>query len=133
MMKYPEGAKAPPALFRSRAGMRLIALLSIYNRGDFKRAKEYLREQSAPHAFTAASLAERLAELRLQRRNFGRVRFKQIAGISELNVIAILTTEKDEMSLLVQLSVESEYPHSLTHWQMTVLEKEKIRATEIKD
>lgn len=105
-------------MFRSRAGMRLIALLSIYNHGDFKRIKEYLKEQSAFRPDDPVSIIERVSGLRILRKQYGRLRFQQIAGLSELNVIAILETEKGPANLIAQVSVESDYPHLLTHWQM---------------
>ena len=124
---------APLALYRSRAGMRLIALLSIINRSDFARVKEYLREQSAASAFADISLAKRLAELRLQRKRYGRLRFKQLIGISDLHAIVILATEDGDAYLLAQITVEAEYPHLLTHWQLNGLADVNIPHTETTD
>ncbi len=128
-----EQTGAPPALYRSRAGMRLIALLTIINRGDLARAREYLREQSAASTFADISLAERLAELRLQRRRYGRLRFKQLVGISDLHAIVILAAEDDDSYLLAQLTVEAEYPHSLTQWQLSSLADVNIPQIETTD
>ena len=121
MITQQKQTSAPLALYRSRAGMRLIVLLTIINRGDFARVKEYLREQSATSAFAEVSLAERLAELRLQRKCCGRLRFKQLAGISDQHAIVILATEGGDAYLLAQITVEAEYPHLLTHWQLNSL------------
>ena len=104
--------------------MRLIALLSIYNRGDFKRIELYLKEQSAFPEDDPVTIAERISELGILRKRLGRLRFQQIAGLSELNVIAILATEKEPASLMMKLSVASDYPHLLTHWQMGPIHSE---------
>ena len=113
--------------------MRLIALLSIYNRGDFKRIKEYLKEQSAFRPEDSVSLIERISKLRILQKRYGRLRFLQIAALSELNVIAILETEKEQTSLITQMSVETDYPHLLTQWQLDPIDTESIEYSTSRD
>ena len=113
---------APPALYRSRAGMRLIALLTLYNRGDFRALRQYFRQNSAASA--AAPAAERLAELRLTRQRHGRLRFARLIGISELQAIVALTTEWGGEHLLARCAVEEDYPHLLARWQLSELDSE---------
>ena len=104
-----------------------------YQSQRFARVKEYLREQSAASAFADISLAKRLAELRLQRKRYGRLRFKQLIGISDLHAIVILATEDGDAYLLAQITVEAEYPHLLTHWQLNGLADVNIPHTETTD
>ncbi len=113
MTKQITGSSASSGLVRSRAGIRLIALISLFNRGDFTRIKQYLREQCHAEVFTSVSLVAQMAELRLLRRRFGRLRLTQIVGLSETQAIVLLETETGSTKLMVQIGVANDYPHLL--------------------
>ncbi|MBL8147426.1 MAG: hypothetical protein JNL34_13660, partial [Anaerolineae bacterium] len=52
------------ALVTSQAGMRLVALLTLLNRGEFARLRQYLREYFTSDALEEIPAPARLAELR---------------------------------------------------------------------
>src|SRR5690242_7659375 len=71
LQEMGQSADAPPRikqtsatpqalLVPSNAGMRLIAQLSIFNKGDFNRLRDYISENYAPEALEFASAKARL-------------------------------------------------------------------------
>ncbi|MDX2138966.1 MAG: hypothetical protein SF123_12820 [Chloroflexota bacterium] len=100
-------------LMRSNAGMRLIALATIYNKGDFTRLRAYMKEHFTPSALETAPIALRLAELREQFRTTGKVRVRQVVTHDKHRVVAILSGEHGG-NFIEDIAVEEEYPHKVS-------------------
>ncbi len=101
------------ALVMSQAGMRLVAILTLFNKGDFARLRQYLREHFAELALEENSAAARLAELRLLRANAGRQRLRQVVGVEKHRVIALMDAESGGL-FIHELMCEEDYPHKVT-------------------
>jgi hypothetical protein len=108
-------------LARSHAGIRLIALATLYNKGDFTRVRAYLKENFAPEALEQSPVALRLAEMREQYRETGKVRVQQVLTYDKHHVVVLLATQNSGM-ILEDLRVEEPYPHRIvSHQRQTVV------------
>jgi hypothetical protein len=108
-------------LARSHAGVRLIALATLYNKGDFTRIRAYIRDHYTAAALEVSPLALRLAEMREQFRNEGKVRVRQLVAHDKHHVVVLLETQNGGM-LLEDLVVEEEYPHKISsHTRQSVV------------
>jgi hypothetical protein len=101
------------ALARSHAGIRLIALATFYNKGDFTRIRAYMREHFLPAVLDAEPIALRIANLREQHRTQGKVRVKQVIAYDKHHVVVLLATEQGG-AILEDLTVEEDYPHKIS-------------------
>jgi hypothetical protein len=100
-------------LARSHAGIRLIAMASIYNQGDFDRLKIYVCEHFNSLALQTESADSRVDDLLAQYRAVGRVRVRQVVAYDEHHVVVMLDSEQGHL-LLEDLEVEADYPHKIT-------------------
>jgi hypothetical protein len=108
-------------LARSHAGVRLIALATLYNKGDFRRLRAYMKDHYTAGALEASPIALRLAEMREQFRNDGKVRVRQLVAHDKYHVVVLLETQNDGM-LLEDVVVEEEYPHKISaHTRQSVV------------
>ena len=101
------------ALVTSQAGMRLIAVLTLLNKGDFTRLRQYLKEHFTDAALEEVPAAARLAELRLLRAEDGRQRFRQVVGVEKHRVVALTNSEGGGL-FIHELLCEDDYPHKVT-------------------
>lgn len=102
------------ALQKSQAGMRLIAQITIYNSGDFRRLRTFIHESYHENALEAESLAERIAVFRQMHAALGRIRIRQLLAIDPHHVIVLVEAEKADGLFMHDLAVEAEYPHKIT-------------------
>jgi hypothetical protein len=101
------------ALVTSQAGMRLVAILTLLNKGDFARLRQYLREHYTDGALEENPAPTRLAELKMLRAEEGRQRFRQVVGVEKHRVVAL--TDGEHGSLFIhELMCEDDYPHKVT-------------------
>lgn len=101
------------ALVTSQAGMRLVAMLTLLNRGEFGRLRQYLREHFTDEALEEDAAASRLAALRVLRADQGRQRLRQVVGVEKHRVIAL--TDGEHGGLFIhELMCEDDYPHKVT-------------------
>jgi hypothetical protein len=101
------------ALVTSQAGMRLVAILTLLNKGDFVRLRQYLREHYTEAALEENPATTRLAELRVLRAEKGRQRFRQVVGVEKHRVVALTNTEHGGL-FIHELLCEEDYPHKVT-------------------
>ena len=101
------------ALQQSQAGMRLIAQMTIYNSGDFRRLRTYLRESYHEKALEAESLAERIAVFRQMYAALGKVRIRQLLATDPHHVVVLVEAEKADGLFMYDLEVEAEHPHKI--------------------
>ncbi len=104
------------ALTRSSAGMRLIAQLTLFNRGDFKRLRAFIAESYAPAALQAEILPARLAALRGQFASGGPLRVCQVIAADKHRVIALTQARRSGALFYTELAVEEDYPHRITDY-----------------
>lgn len=102
------------ALTTSSAGMRLIAQLTLFNRGDFKRLRAFIAESYAPAALEAEILPARLAELRGHYASGGPLRVCQVIAADKYQVIALTQAHRTGALFYTELAVEDDYPHRIT-------------------
>ena len=105
------------ALVTSQAGMRLVAILTLLNRGEFARLRQYLREHFTTDALEENPAPARVAELRVLRADQGRQRFRQVVGVEKHRVIAL--TDGEHGGLFIhELMCEDDYPHKITAYHV---------------
>jgi hypothetical protein len=109
-------------LQRSQAGMRLIAQMTIYNSGDFRRLRTYIRESYHASALETESLAERIAIFRQMYAALGRLRIRQIIAADPHHVVVLLEAEKSDSLFLNDVEVDAEHPHQITAYSHVPLE-----------
>jgi uncharacterized protein with GYD domain len=110
-------------LVRSHAGVRLIAQLTFFNRGDFERLRTYLQDNYAAEALSAISAKARLAELKAIYRLNGKMRVEQVVAAGEHEVIVALEAERGDAVYLAQLLVHEEYPHKVLFFDQGKMDK----------
>lgn len=96
---------------QSPAGMRFIAQMSIYNRGDFSRLRQYFSENYHSTLLDEQSPAARTALLKAQFRLVGRLRVRQVIVAEKYEVVVLVESERDERLFIMTMSIEEEYPH----------------------
>jgi hypothetical protein len=97
-------------LVPSNAGMRLIALLTLYNKGEPERLRHYLEQNFATAALEYSPVKTRLAELKALFRIVGKLRVDHVVAVDKHQVLAVLESEKGSR-FMAQMLVHEEYPH----------------------
>jgi hypothetical protein len=110
-------------LITSHAGIRLIAQLTIFNKGDFDRLRAYLHDNYAEETFNDISAKTRLAELKAIYRMNGKMRIEQVVAAGEYEVIVALVAERGEAVYLTQMAVQEDYPHKVTFFAQGKMDK----------
>ncbi|MBI5667384.1 MAG: hypothetical protein HZC41_05190 [Chloroflexi bacterium] len=101
-------------LKQSNAGMRLIALLTLYNQGDFDRLSHYIGENYAPAALVAADAVSHLADWRERRAVLGKLRVEQVVAIGKHQAVVVVQAQQDGSYHALQIAVEEDFPHRVT-------------------
>lgn len=100
-------------LKKSAAGMRLIAQVTLYNRGDFARLKTFISESLHPTLLDEQPASSRVAVLKAQYRLSGKLRVQQIIATDKHHVVVLMQQERRSDFLMTSLAVEEEYPHRI--------------------
>jgi hypothetical protein len=104
---------APQALLvPSNAGMRLIAQLTIFNKGDFTRLRDYITENYAPEALEVASAKARLVEFKAVYNMSGKMRIDRVVATDKHQALVVVEGERGDFYML-QLTVSEDYPHKV--------------------
>lgn len=101
------------ALTTSSAGMRLIAQLTLFNRGDFRRLRIFIADSYAPAALETEPLAARLARMRGQFASGGPLRVYQVLAVDKHRVAALTQARHTAPLFYTELAVEEDYPHRI--------------------
>lgn len=101
-------------LAQSNAGMRLIALLTLYNQGDFDRLRAYISSNYAPAALAEQTAEERTRELQDNYTAWGKLRVEQVAAIGKHQAIVVVQAQQDGQYHALQVAVEEDFPHRIT-------------------
>lgn len=99
-------------LTASNAGMRLIALLTLFNQGDFPRLRQYVNDNYQPEALELAPVGARAAEMKAIYRYAGKMRVEQVMAIGKHQAVVVLASEK-RGAYLAEITVSEEYPHKV--------------------
>jgi len=99
-------------LIPSNAGMRVIAQLTIYNKGDFSRLRDYIDENYAPEALAFTAAKARLVEFKAIYRVSGKLRIDRIVAIDKHQALVVVEGERGDF-YMVQLTVSEDYPHKI--------------------
>lgn len=108
-------------LARSYAGMRLIAQMTFYNRGDFERLRTYIADHYTPEALEVMSAKDRLLDLKMTYRVAGKLRVRQVVATDKRRVVVMLQTQKNNSMYLAQMVVEENYPHKVMDYHHQLL------------
>jgi hypothetical protein len=104
---------APQALLvPSNAGMRLIAQLTIFNKGDFNRLRDYITENYAPEALEFASAKARLVEFKAVFRMSGKMRIDRVIAADKHQALVVVEGEHGDFYMM-QVTVSEDYPHKV--------------------
>ncbi len=109
----PTTTNSPQALLvPSNAGMRLIAQLSIFNKGDFNRLRDYITENYDPLALEFASAKARLVEFKAVYKMSGKMRIDRIIAVDKHQSLVVVESEHGDFYML-QVTVSEDYPHKV--------------------
>ncbi len=109
----PTTTNSPQALLvPSNAGMRLIAQLSILNKGDFNRLRDYITENYAPEALEFASAKARLVEFKAVYKMSGKMRIDRIIAVDKHQALVVVESEHGDFYMM-QVTVSEDYPHKV--------------------
>ena len=113
LAETPPASTSPQALLvPSNAGMRLIAQLSIFNKGDFTRLRDYITENYAPEALEFASAKARLVEFKAVYRMSGKMRVDRVIAVDKHQALVVVEAENGDFYMM-QVTVSEDYPHKV--------------------
>lgn len=110
------------ALVLSNAGMRLIALQTLYNRGDLDRLHTYIGDYYSDEALATQSAADRLAALQTLLAQAGKMRVYQVLATDKHRVVVLMQAQNADSLFMHELAVEDDYPHRITQFNHAPLE-----------
>lgn len=105
-------------LGQSAAGMRLIAQMTLYNRAEFGRLKEYVSEYYHPTLLEEQPVSRWIAVLKAQYRLVGKLHIRQVVGTDKYEVIVLTESERGQGFQVVNLAVEEDYPHRVVRFNV---------------
>jgi len=108
-------------LARSHAGMRLIAQITFYNRGDFERLRTFITDNYMPAALELMSAKARLLDLKMTYRVAGKLRVRQVVATDKHRVVVMVQGQKNNTMYLAQMTVEEDYPHKVMDYHQQLL------------
>jgi hypothetical protein len=102
------------ALVTSNAGMRLIALQTLVNRGDFDRVRAYFNDYATAAALESQPVDDRVESLRMLLEQVGKLRVTQVLAVDKHRVVALFEAQNRDILLMHELAVEEDYPDKIT-------------------
>lgn len=106
-------------LTQSAAGMRFIALMTLFNTANYPRLKRYIGENYHPSLFEEFPASAHLALLKAQRRLTGKIRVRQVVAGDKYHVIVLTESESGGDLMLMDLTVEEDYPHLILRFDQS--------------
>ncbi len=107
---------------QSKAGRRFIAQTNIYNMGDFERLDEFMRGGYYDLILMANPVERRIFDLKTTRKLHGRLKVAEVESAEEYSIKLILSTEKNDTRLRLEMVVDENYPHQVTHYSLVPVE-----------
>ncbi len=111
-------------LKRSSAGMRLIAQMTLYNRGDTQRLEEFITQSYSDALLETQPVAERVTAQRDLLDAVGKLRLYQVLAVDKHKVVVLLQPQASADFYYVELAVEEDYPHRITQYHMQYMVEE---------
>lgn len=102
----------------SKAGRRFIAQMRYYNEGDFRKLRGFMRSGYYDLVLMENPVDRRLLDLKATRRLHGRLKVAEVEIAEDYAIQLILTGEKGEARLRMQMKVNESYPHQVTHYSL---------------
>lgn len=100
-------------LAKSRAGMRYMAQMTFYNRGDFDRLRQFIAESYTPEALAEIPLEDRLEEQEALYSALGKLRIEQVVGAGDHQIIVVVKAQNSGEFFYNQMAVTEDYPHAV--------------------
>jgi hypothetical protein len=110
-------------LTKSNAGMRLIALTTLLNKGDFERVRTYITDYYHAGILAETPVSMRLAEFKAVHRIAGKMRIAQVIAADKHQVIAAIESERGGQ-FVVRVTVEEDYPHKVLDYSVQHMPEE---------
>jgi hypothetical protein len=108
------------ALTTSSAGIRLIAQTTLFNSGNFPRLRQYITDNYHESVLAEIPASARLAEMKAVFRLAGKLRVEQLIAISKHQAVVAMAAQRGGY-YLAQITVEEDYPHRVTGYQVSVM------------
>ncbi len=106
----------------SKAGRRFIAQMRYYNDGDFRKLRGFMHSGYYDLVLMEDPVERRLLDLKATRRLHGRLKVTEVEAAEDYSIRLILTGEKGDALLRLQINVNESYPHQITHYSLKPLE-----------
>lgn len=107
---------------QSKAGRRFIAQTNFYNVGDFERLDTFIRDSYFDLILMQNPVERRIFDLKTTRKLHGRLKVAEVESAEEYSVTLILSTEKNDKHLRLEMVVNEDYPHQITHYSLVPVE-----------
>lgn len=109
------------ALKGSSAGMRLIALVTLYNGGVTERFAQFMGDSLHADLVAEKPVEARVAEFTQLRVQLGKLRVRQVIASAKEHVLVLLAGETGPDALF-EVRVEEDYPHAITLLGVNVID-----------
>ena len=105
----------------SKAGRRFMAQMRYYNDGDFRKLRGFMHSGYYDLVLMENPVERRLLDLKATRRLHGRLKVVEVEAAEDYALRLIMTGEKGEARLRLQMKVNESYPHQITHYSLQSL------------
>lgn len=109
------------ALKVTSAGIRLIAILTIFNSENGDRLRQYVADSCHPDLLAEQDADARTAALLRLYAESGKLKVRQVIGVSKEHVIVLLGSQTG-VDYLVDMMVGADFPHHITRLSLSPLE-----------
>ena len=114
----------------SKAGRRFIAQMRLYNEGDFRKLRGFMRSGYYDLTLMENPVERRLLDLKATRRLHGRLKVEDVEIAKDYGIQLIMAGERDGARLRLRMVVTESYPHQITHYSLQPLATENADAHE---
>ncbi len=109
---------------KSKAGRRFIAQMGFYNAGDFERIDEFMRGGYYDLILMENPIERRIFDLKTARKLHGRLKVAEVESAEEYSIKLIMSTEKNDKRLRLEMIVDENYPHQVMHYALHPIDDE---------
>lgn len=100
-------------LMKTAAGRRLIAYLTIFNKGNMDRINDYIRDNYSDQAFETRSQDEWLQWTEDIQTQVSKLRIHQVVAADDHHVVVLVQAQKDSAFYMCDYKVDDEFPHKV--------------------
>ena len=102
----------------SKAGRRFMAQMRLYNEGDFRKLRGFMRSGYYDLILMENPVERRLLDLKATRRLHGRLKVTGVERAEDYSIALTLSGEKGGARLRLRMNVTESYPHLITHYSL---------------